>query len=170
MNFQDKGWIWYRGKPLIQHAIDIATPQVDNIVISYNQNEARYANLPYPRSTDVTPDYPGPLMGLLSCKKLISTELFCVIPCDMPDLPLDIVSHLYSKMGNHDLAVAHDGDHLQPLIFLAKTQLIDSIELYLKMGNRSVKGWVNSVDNVVVQLSDQRAAFRNLNESSQLQD
>lgn len=170
MNFQDKGWVSYRDKPLIQHAIDIVIPQVDNIVISYNQNEARYAGLPYPGSTDIIPGYPGPLMGILSCKKLISTPLFFVMPCDMPDLPLDIVSQLYSKIGGHDLAVAHDGDRLQPLIFLAKRQLIDSIEYYLEKGDHSVKGWVDSVDNVVVDLAGQHAAFRNLNALSQLQD
>jgi molybdopterin-guanine dinucleotide biosynthesis protein A len=170
MNFQDKGWISYRDKPLIQHAIDIANPQVDNIVISYNQNEAGYASLPYARSTDIEPGYPGPLMGILSCKKLIPAGFIFVLPCDMPDLPPDIVNRLYSKMGSHDLAVAHDGNRLQPLIFLAKTQLIDSIEHYLEKGNRSVRGWVDSVDYVVVDFASQRAAFWNLNEPSQLQE
>jgi molybdopterin-guanine dinucleotide biosynthesis protein A len=88
----------------------------------------------------------------------------------MPDLPPDIVNRLYSKLGSHGLAVAHDGNRLQPLIFLAKTQLIDSIEYYLEMGNRSAKGWVESVDNVVVDFASQQAAFWNLNKPSQLQD
>lgn len=170
MNFQDKGWIFYRDKPLIQHAIDIANSQVDNIVISYNQNEARYAGLAYTMSTDIEPGYAGPLMGILSCKKLISAGLVFVLPCDMPDLPPDIVNQLYSKLGSHKLAVAHDGNRLQPLVFLAKTQLIDSIQHYLGMGNRSVKGWVESVDYVVVDFASQRAAFWNLNEPSQLQE
>jgi molybdopterin-guanine dinucleotide biosynthesis protein A len=73
-------------------------------------------------------------------------------------------------LGSHELAVAHDGNRLQPLIFLAKTQLIDSIRHYLEKGNRSVKGWVESVDYVVVDFASQRAAFWNLNEPSQLQD
>lgn len=170
MNFQDKGWVRYHNKPLIQHAIDRVIRQVDKIVISYNQNEARYAGLSYARSTDITQGFPGPLTGVVSCKKHITTELFLVIPCDMPNLPLDMVNKLLSKLKNHDLAVAHDGDRLQPLVFLAKTHLIDSIEPYLEVGYSSARGWVNSVDNVIVEFSGQQAAFINLNESAQIQE
>ncbi len=92
------------------------------------------------------------------------------MPCDTPGLPLDIVARLLKSMESHELAVIHDGTRLQPLIFLVRTQLIDSIEFYLATGDRSVTGWVNSVDNVVVNLSDQQSAFWNLNEISDLQD
>jgi len=170
MNHQDKGWISYKGKPLIQHAIDIATPQVQQIVISYNQNPTRYAALPYPGTTDLTPGYLGPLMGVLSCRDLISTGLTFVMPCDSPGLPADIVAHLIASMKNHGLAVVHDGTRLQPLIFLVKTQLIDSIKFYLESEEHSVTGWINSMDNVVVDLSGQQSSFWNLNELFQLGD
>ncbi len=70
MDHQDKGWISYKDKPLIQHAIDIARSQVQDIVISYNQNESRYAALPFRGTADLTPGYLGPLMGILSCRTL----------------------------------------------------------------------------------------------------
>ncbi|MCZ6503738.1 MAG: molybdenum cofactor guanylyltransferase [Gammaproteobacteria bacterium] len=170
MDHQDKGWISYKDKPLIQHAIDIARPQVQDIVISYNQNESRYAALPFRCTADLTPGYLGPLMGILSCRVLVSTDLTFVMPCDIPGLPLDIVARLMTSMESHELAVIHDGTRLQPLIFLVRTQLIGSIKFYLATGHRSVTGWVNSVDNVVVNLSDQQSAFWNLNEISDLQD
>ncbi|MBQ74870.1 MAG: molybdenum cofactor guanylyltransferase [Gammaproteobacteria bacterium] len=170
MGHQDKGWVSYKGKPLIQHAINTALPQVQDIVISYNQNEVRYSALPYRCATDLTPGFLGPLMGVLSCRKLISTELSFIMPCDTPGLPYDIVSRLLASLGDHELAVVHDGIRLQPLIFLTRTQLIDSIEFYLEAGNRTVAGWLNSMDTVVVDLSDQQSAFWNLNEISQLQD
>lgn len=170
MDHQDKGWVFYKNKPLIQHAIDIAASQVQDIVISYNQNETRYAALPYKGTTDLTPGYLGPLMGILSCRNLISTDFTFVMPCDAPGLPLDIVAQLMVSIESHALAVVHDGTRLQPLIFLARTQLIDSIEFYMTTGDHSVTGWVNSVDNVVVDISGQQSAFRNLNEISQLQE
>ncbi len=170
MGHQDKGWVSYKGKPLIHHAIDIALPQVQDIVISYNQNGDRYKALPYQCAADLTPGFLGPLMGILSCRKLISTELAFIMPCDTPGLPRDIVAQLLVSLDNHELAVIHDGTRLQPLIFLAKTQLIDSIEVYLEAGNRNVAGWLNSVDTIPVDLSDQQSVFWNLNEISQLQD
>lgn len=170
MEYQDKGWVSYKNKPLIQHAIDIAAPQVRDIVISYNQSETRYSALPYKGTTDQIPGYLGPLMGILSCAELIATDLTFVMPCDTPGLSLDIVAQLMKSIGSRGLAVVHDGIRLQPLVFLVRTQLIDSIEFYLATGDRSVTGWVNSVDNVVVDLSSQQSAFWNLNEISQLQD
>lgn len=170
MGHQDKGWVSYKNKPLIQHAIDIVAPQVQDIVISYNQNEARYTALPYKGTTDRTPGYLGPLMGILSCRDLIATDLTFVMPCDTPGLPLDIIAQLMAPLESHALAVVHDGTRLQPLIFLTRTQLIDSIEFYLSTGDRSVTGWVHSVDNVVVDLSSQQSAFWNLNKITQLQD
>jgi len=38
MDHQDKGWISYKNKPLIQHAIDIATPQVQDTACACNHS------------------------------------------------------------------------------------------------------------------------------------
>ena len=168
MDYLDKGLVTYQGKPLIQHAIEKIEPQVQNIIISYNRNEAEYKKLPYPSVIDVTQDYLGPLLGILSCRHLIKSEFFFVMPCDMPRLPGNIVSALCEKLDTSDLCIAHDGVRMQPLLFVAKTQLIESIKDYLDGGGRSVKKWIKSKDHVTVDFSSQLPAFWNINETSQL--
>ena len=165
----DKGFVNYQDKPLIHHAIEKIEPQVQNIVISYNRNETAYKNLPYACAADLVSDYRGPLMGILSCAHLITSEYLFVMPCDMPHLPTDIVSSLLKNLGKADLSVAHDGNRLQPLLFAAKTQVIESIQEYLDGGDRSVTMWIESKDHVVVDFASQQSAFWNINEASQLQ-
>ncbi|MFP6805789.1 MAG: molybdenum cofactor guanylyltransferase MobA [Pseudomonadales bacterium] len=170
MENQDKGWVEYLGKPLIHHAIEFAERHTDKIVLSYNRNRDRYAALQYPGSEDREPRYAGPLMGILSCKALISTDYTLIIPCDMPQLDTGIVSKLWQGLAENDLAVAHDGIRLQSLVFIARTQAFDSIEDYLKGTNRSVRGWLDSQDSVVVDFSAYKSAFQNINEKSGLQN
>lgn len=170
MGNADKGLVNYQGKPLIRHAIEKIEPQVQNIVISYNRNEAEYKKLPHLSAIDLLPGYYGPLMGILSCKPLIKSEFFFVMPCDMPWLPSNIVSVLLEGVDNTQLTVAHDGLRIQPLLFAGGTQLIESIDEYLKEGGRSVKKWISSIDHVVVNFSSQQSAFWNLNEVSQLDE
>ncbi len=168
MGNQDKGWVHYKNLPLIHHAIDIVKPQVGQIVLSFNRNPERYLALSYPACKDIKPDYQGPLAGILSCRDTIETPYTLVIPCDMPNLAANIVSRLASEIQRNDIAVAHDGRRLQPLIFLVRSELIDSIDIYLTEGNRSVRGWIESLNKVVVDFADTGSDFWNINEESSL--
>ncbi len=163
MRNQDKGWVHYRNQPLIHHAINIVKPQVGQIALSFNRNPERYLALSYPASVDIKPDYQGPLAGLLSCRKIIETPYTFVMPCDMPNLPSDVVSRLADQIGRKDIAVAHDGHRLQSLIFIVRSEVIDSIDNYFSTGKRSARGWIESLNGVVVDFADAGSDFLNIN-------
>ncbi len=169
MNGKDKGWVLHRGKPLILHALQVARAQASEVIISYNRNEDRYRNLPCKSVSDVIPDYAGPLAGLMSAAPLVTTEFIFALPCDMPDLPMDTASRLLEQQSGAEIAVAHDGQRLQPLVFVAKTTILDTIRSYLETGDRSVRGWLGSLETAAVDFSSEQHAFRNLNEENQLQ-
>jgi molybdopterin-guanine dinucleotide biosynthesis protein A len=168
MGNADKGLVIYQDKPLIKHVIESIEPQVQKIVVNYNRNETEYQNLQFPTAKDPNSDYRGPLEGILSCRHLVKSEYIFVVPCDMPHLPANVVSLLFKELHKTDLCVVHDGIRMQPLVFVGKTQLLDSIEEYLDNGGRSVHKWVSSKDHVVVDFSRAQAAFWNINEESQL--
>ncbi len=169
MEGQDKGWVKHLGKPLVQHAISIISPQVSELVVSINRNESRYRELGIACSMDEQMEYAGPLMGIWSARKLINTEFIFVMPCDMPGLPGDVVERLYENIRSHEICVARDETRLQPLVFIARTQVIDSIELYLGKTEKSVKGWIKSRDYHAISFPGQQQAFQNINTTSQLQ-
>ena len=180
MNKLDKGWVSYRGKPLIQYALDTAQEISSDIIISCNRNVDMYRELGYPIVTDkVATDsnelFPGPLFGILAAVKLVKHPVCCVIPCDTPMLDSKVLAALYNQHNQHnqhagfDLCVAHDSERLQPLIFVAQTQAIDSIQEYLETGSRSVTGWIKSSNHKVVKFPKHPETFRNLNSLDQLE-
>lgn len=170
MNNADKAWVDYRGEPLINHVLKSVQGSATEIIISYNRSEHKYASLPYRCYRDLDAGYPGPLSGVVSCAPHISTEGTLVLPCDMPRLPGNLVQTLAKQLGDHDLAVAHDGTRLQPLVFLARTEiLLPSITRYMKDGNRSVTGWCLGQNHTIVRFDQGQDAFLNINDVTQLE-
>lgn len=163
MGHVDKGLVELDGKRLIEHVIDRIRDHVNELIISCNRNLDEYQ-----RYGAVVPDreagFPGPLMGVLSASTQASTSLCLVVPCDMPGLPDDLCPRLVAGLGSHDACVVHDGHRLQPLVALIRQQVIASIDEYLSSGNSSVKGWLDRIDTVTVDFSDQPDAFKNVNE------
>ena len=164
----DKAWCSYKGKPLIQHVIDTIEPQVDHVIISCSENFERFQSLPYRYCIDTEAGFQGPLTGITSCADSVNTEYVFVVPCDMPLLPSDIVQRLKVTLGNNPIALPNDGIRDQHLVFLCKTQTIDSIRDYLISGEKSVVGWVTRLTPVSADFSADVDAFLNVNTNAQL--
>ncbi|HJP53084.1 MAG TPA: molybdenum cofactor guanylyltransferase MobA [Pseudomonadales bacterium] len=168
MSYQDKGLILLEGKPLIQHVLERIEAQVDQIVISCNRNIKQYEEFGFPVVTDVLPDSPGPLTGVLSAKSEVTTPLVFIVPCDMPYIPTDVVRRLYDSL-NGSLAVTASVDGmLEPLISLVRTDCINSIGDSLRSENRSVRGWLEKLGGTTALLADEQGAFRNVNSPQDL--
>lgn len=161
MQGQDKGLVLWRGRPLIEHVLENIGPQVSEVVVSCNRNADRYAR--YGRCLpDTLADFPGPLAGIAACLPLCANDWVLVVACDMPCLPADLVSRLLAGMGTNRVAVAHDGEHLQPLAMLMHRSLAPSLDSALAAGTASVQKWIRQHPHAVVSFPDPRA-FINLN-------
>ncbi len=168
MGDRDKAWVEYRGKPLIRHVIDKVAAEVAAIVISYNRSEDNFASLPYPRFTDTRAGFQGPLSGIATCAPHVTTELTLILPCDMPLLPDDLLARLSSALGDQELVIAQEGQRLQPLVMLARTKRLATIQDYLLTGQRSVAGWYAGLDYAVAQFGEGSGAFLNINDIEQI--
>ena len=179
MNYEEKAWMLHHGKPLLNHVIDSISPQVDMILISRNNTrDPRYDELSYSCYTDsefagidndieVT-ELKGPLSGISACARHVITPLTLVVPCDTPRLPGDLMQKLLGGLGDASVAVAHDGHNEQPLVFLAKTTALEEIDIYLKSGRRSVKGWLDGINHNRVYFETGSDEFENINRVDQL--
>ncbi len=169
MNDADKALVEFRGKPLIDHVIDRIADAVDDIIISYNRSDEAYGALPYRHYKDERTGFLGPLSGILACAPHVTTDRTFVVPCDMPLIPEDTVQRLLKGLEGHDLAIAHDGQRMQPLVLLARTAiLVPSITAYMDEGNLSATEWCRSQDHAIIQFDDAEDAFTNINELHQL--
>lgn len=127
MRSQDKGLVLYQGKPLIEYAIDSLRPQVDTILINCNRNQSVYRRYGFNLVEDRPRDNAGPLRGILSAIPQIATPYTLVVPCDMPFLPTDLVNQLMWHESEYQISCFHDGERLQSLVFIAKTEILSSI-------------------------------------------
>mgnify|MGYP001557157372 FL=1 len=68
-----------------------------------------------------------------------------------------------------ELAVAHDGDRLQPVYALLPVALLDSLNGFLASGDRKIDLWYARHRMATADFSDRREAFLNLNSPDDLQ-
>lgn len=169
---QDKGLVIYKDKALIQHVIERIQSQVSTIAINANRNQETYAGYGYAIISDEMSDFQGPLAGFASAMKAVTTDYIITLPCDGPTLPLDLVSRMLATLNDTEpsncIAVAHDGERMQPVHALIPVALIDSLENFLSNGERKIDLWYAKHEHVLVDFSDQADAFFNINKKEQL--
>lgn len=161
----DKGLIRVGNQFLIEHLIAQLRPQVCEVIISANRNFEQYQQFDCRVVADSIGHYWGPLAGIASVMRVMTTEYLVTVPCDSPLLPEGFVEKLLSALIAHatDFSVAHDGERLQPLFALWTRQLLPSLEIYLETGNRKVRDWCGQHHGVRVDFAAESQKFININ-------
>ena len=165
MGGQDKGQLELNGRPLIEYVLETIQPQVKTILINANRHQAEYARYGYPVVPDLLQGYQGPLAGFAAGMRAATTPYVVTLPCDGPFSPPDLVARLAAALekGHADIAVAHDGERLQPVYALLPTSLSASLESFLAAGERKIDLWYTQHKMVRVDFSDVAKTFRNIN-------
>ncbi len=171
----DKGLQRWRGVALVDHALARLAPQVREVMISANRNQADYAARATRVLADDADDYPGPLAGILAGLRAATTPWLAVVPCDCPLLPPDLVERLAGGVGNARGAVVQrdlgaQGLRLEPVCCLLPTSLADDLARYLAGGGRKVQAWVaRHAAPVPFDRADDANAFANVNTPADLE-
>ena len=171
----DKAWLQWQGQPLIQHVIVRLQPQVKNIVISANRNVDQYAQLGFPVIPDIIDQNLGPLMGIYSVMEYLNTLeteknahiQLLTIPCDMPQLPYDLVKQLQPEQSRDKIHAAHDGQRLQPLVSLIPLNLKSDLKRYLDENNHKVDQWIIGTNPLIIDFANQQDCFHNINDQTE---
>jgi molybdenum cofactor guanylyltransferase len=162
----DKGLVEVAGRPMIEWIIDALAPQVDGLIINANRNAERYATYGLPVVPDALPDYQGPLAGFAAAMDYVGTSgAVLTVPCDSPLPPATLEARLSAALEEKDaeLAVAHDGERLQPVYALIPVALRDSLAAFLAAGDRKIDLWYARHRTATADFSDCRDRFVNLN-------
>jgi molybdopterin-guanine dinucleotide biosynthesis protein A len=168
MGGDDKGWVPLAGTPLIEHVLTRLRPQVDEVLINANRSQARYRQLA-PVIGDAQADFQGPLAGMLAGLTAARHDWVLFVPCDGPALPLDLMTRFRAAITpDTDLVVAHDGEHLQPVVALLRRALRPSLSQALADGERKTGAWFARHRMTVVPFADLPDAFVNLNSPAEL--
>ncbi|MGP9764360.1 molybdenum cofactor guanylyltransferase MobA [Halomonas sp. AOP13-D3-9] len=172
MGGRDKGLEPFAGLPLVGHVVKRLKDQVAELLINANRNADAYQFFADRVIADQVMDdeeggFKGPLMGIYSGLRAAKTPWLLVAPCDSPALPDDLVARMVegiaSEHGEHDIAVAFDGERLHPVVALIRTSLADDLAATLAEGERKIDRWYARHDWCRVDMSDCPDAFANLN-------
>ncbi len=163
---RDKGLIELCGRPMICHVVDALRPQVEHLLINANRNLEAYGDLGVPVVSDASEGFLGPLAGIASALATARTEWLAVVPCDSPLLRADCVARLAAARDENpriDIAVAHDGDRIQPVFALIRRRLVQSLDAFLESGGRKIDQWYGQQRMQLVDFSDIPDNFENIN-------
>jgi molybdopterin-guanine dinucleotide biosynthesis protein A len=164
LGYKNKGLIHWQGAKLIEHVINCINQQVDQIVISCNQNQDIYQTLGFQLCQDENEHHEGPISGINSSTALIKHPLVLVCACDTPKLPSNLVTTLVSSLSRYNADIAYPicKTHSHFLPALIKTTSLDSIQHYFQRGGRSLKGWYATQNRIEVVFTNEQN-FSNFN-------
>ncbi len=159
---RDKALLEVDGVPMIKRVVDQLRPHFAEILVSANDPE-RYAFL----GLEVVPDSEpglGPMVAIASTLARARYETCFAVPCDMPDLPVPLMTRLLrlARRGA-DVVVprTHDG-HYEPLFAVYRRRLRPLMEAKLAAGVRQLFAFYGECDTVEVPLSGDEG-LRNVN-------
>jgi len=170
----DKGLQLLRGTPLAQVALERLRPQVAGLLVSANRHLDTYATFGAPVLSDLVPDHPGPLAGLLAGLKHCPTAWLQAVPCDTPAFPADLVARLATAASAEgaDVAMAatleDDRVQPQPVFCLVRRTLETDLAAFIAEGGASPRAWAARHRTALVPFDD-AAAFANANTLADLQ-
>ena len=174
MEGRDKGLVEFQGQSLAQRAMDRLRPQVSQLLVSANRNQAHYERLGVRVLGDSLEGFQGPLAGMLVGLEHCETEWLQVVPCDVPFFPLNLVERLVTAADNegcvaaYPLSPSEDGrQQRQPVFLCVKSTAVSGLRDYLSSGGRKIDEWVRSVGVAQVPF-DSNSAFANANTLEEL--
>lgn len=172
MGGSDKGLIELAGRPMIEHVLARLEPQVEALLINANRNLDRYRSYGHPVIPDREGDFHGPLAGMASAMAAAHTRYILTAPCDSPLLPHALAARALEvlQQTGADIAVAHDGERLQPVFALIPVALHSSLEHALEQQERKIDRWYGRHKVAGVDFSDDPQAFRNINTPEDLEE
>lgn len=163
MGGQDKGWVRWGERALIEHVQRVARPLTDDLIISCNRNQARYRALADQLISDPSDDFPGPLVGIIEALKIARHPYLLVLPCDAPRIDSQLLQHLYQHAGERPVMIRQDG-YWQPLFSLLPTALLPHLQQQWQTGQRSVQRALRDQNPVALDYPTGDLRLSNFNE------
>ncbi|KIH84914.1 molybdenum cofactor guanylyltransferase MobA [Pseudomonas batumici] len=139
MGGQDKGLLDWRGQPLIAHLHAVARPLTDDLIISCNRNQARYATYADRLVADDSDDFPGPLAGIRAGLAAARHGHLLVLPCDVPQIDSALLTAMLDAVRRDPTKplMLRQGEHWEPLLCVIPTALAGAFENAWTLGERS---------------------------------
>ena len=169
MGRSDKFLLQHKNRSLLQHCLERAKPQVNELVISANGDPARLDTYGLQVVPDLWLDNPGPLAGIISVmawaqKARKDYAWLASFATDTPDFPKNLVARLRScaEQQRAKVAVAAAGGDSPYTFALWSIQLLPQLLDHFAQGERALHRIARSLGGVT-EAFDCETDFFNIN-------
>ena len=165
MGGQDKGLLEWQGLPLIAHLHRQTRELSDDLIISCNRNQEKYAPFADQLVHDDIGDFPGPLAGIRAGLAVARHAHLMVLPCDVPQIDASLLNAMRKAASQHPdkpLMLRH-GEHWEPLLCIIPTALAGAFESAWAQGERSPGRVMRKLGAVALQCPENDRRLANLN-------
>ncbi len=157
----DKALTQLGGRSVLSRIIDLAKPQVSELLLNANGDPARFAEYGLPVVPDVIEGYAGPLAGVLTGLEWISQnrpqcQWLATFPSDAPFMPKDMIAQMEAEVEKQgaQLACAITNGRSHPVVGLWPVALKNQLrKAMLEEEMRKIDLWTARYKLVEVEFS-----------------
>ena len=164
---RDKLLYIYKGKPLIEHVIDVVIQIIKEVnIVSDDRERLKY--LGFPIIPDIIPNI-GPLGGIFSTLNYSNTKKVFVFACDMPHLNAEFIEYMISISQSHEIIVPFVDNNYEALHAIYSRKCLRHIKNHIANGERRIVTFFDKVDvrrvyeEEINRYSDASLIFKNIN-------
>lgn len=158
-------------RPILDHVIARAEPQVGQLLLSTNSSAALFSRYEIPVLHDTVPGFAGPLAGILAAMQWVRAQpdkrchWLASFPTDSPFFPEDLVKQLLAAARDTDVELVYAASSQKsPLFALWSMEVMDDLAQQLERKERKVGNFIDRHRCAVLQFSgDSRDPFFNIN-------
>lgn len=155
----EKGMIAWKGKTLVENAIEILSSLCEEIIISANNDQ--YNFLKYPVIADKYENC-GPMGGVLTCLQESVSARNLTLPVDVPLISPEIYFHLLEQDGDYDVIVPIDHEFwYQPLCAVFNKSIITVMEEQIQNGILGFTPLIQKVNSLEVPFQQGMKGYHN---------
>ncbi len=165
----DKQFLEIGNTVLSRYLASILVAEFDEVIIVTNRPDC-YSDPSLRIISDIIPGR-GPLSGIHAGLSTASSSHVYCIACDMPNLSLEYIRHLKTRLrgSSHDVCVTRAGEWIEPFHAFYSRGIIRHIEDYLNQDRRAVFPLLRTLNTLYVSEDEVRPfnrdgrLFANLN-------
>ncbi len=148
----NKALFHYRGKPMVEHVIEVLRPLCSKLLLSTNQaGEYRFTGLEC--IADCYPDR-GPLGGIHACLLQSRTEHNLIAGCDLPELDPRLYRLLLQYCSGYQVVVPVHRGLKEPLVSYFNKNTISVIQESLKQNDFKVHRVINRLHTLYLRVEN----------------
>ena len=164
----DKGLMQINNNYIIKKLHALSTKYSNKVYVNANRNIDIYKQMGFKVWEDLISDYQGPLAGMYTALKNCNTQYLLTLLCDGPLISDIYFMRMLDNNKKIELRTAHNGERLQPVYSLISRDLLGSLKNYIDTGQRKIDKWFESCNLELIDFSDNKDIFININKETDL--